>query len=168
MRVCLSVCVSAKNTIFPIHIWKRPAIYPTYNTICSVFHTLYREMTHIKIVFSQPLENYYTLSIFFTESKSHHFSWNYLNFSEIISTCLEIRVYFLYKMTMSEIGSWESTFISLGKSLLIFGNRQNMGENLPQLHRLSWILDEIDSGFLLRLRACKLSINSAQTWCHST
>ena len=56
--------------------------------------------------------------------------------------------------------------ISLGKSLLISGNRQNMGENLTQLHRLSWILGEIDLGFLLRLSGRKLSINLTQTWCH--
>ena len=68
--------------------------------------------------------------IFFTESKSHHFSRSYLNFSGIISSCLEIRVYFLYKMTMPEIGSRKSVFISLGKPLLISRNRENLGENL--------------------------------------
>ena len=119
----------------------------------------------MKIVFSQSLEIHSTLIYFFTELDFFHFSWRYLNFSEIISNCQEIRVYFLYKMTMPEIGSRKSAFISLGKSLLIFRNRQNMGENLTQLHRLSWILDEIDSGFLLRLRTCKLSINLAETWC---
>ena len=50
--------------------------------------------------------------------------------SEIISSCLEIRVYFLYKMAMPEIGSRKNAFISLGKPLLISRNRENLGENL--------------------------------------
>ena len=94
----------------------------------------------MKTVFSQSLENHSTLSFFFTESKAHYFSRNYLNFSEIISSCLEIRVYFLYKMIMPEIGLRKSAFISLGKSLLIFRNRQNMGENLTQLHRHEFLM----------------------------
>ena len=62
-----------------------------------------------------------------------------------ISMKLEYNSYTKWPYPKSVYGNY--AMISLGKSLLISGNRQNMGENLTQLHRLSWILDEIDSDF---------------------